>query len=248
MATMEAKTMQNREQMITKHLPLVAFVVSRMSTDGTGAVGIDKDDAIGYGTEGLIQAVDAYDPNRGTKFASFAIRRIRGSILDAVRKQDPLSRSLRKSAKEIERVSQELAAQLGRWPTHKEIAIKMGISLSRLQQLMWQSNSRPVSLEHSLEDRPGCNGNHNWELIDEDVLADPARAAEQRAAIAFLGEAVKTLSDRDRAILHLRYKEAMPFHEIGRLLGLSESRVCQIHKRIICSLRRELRPQLEEAA
>jgi RNA polymerase sigma factor for flagellar operon FliA len=239
---------KNREQMIVKHLPLVAFVVSRLSTDGTGAVGVDKDDAIGYGVEGLIQAVDAFDPERGTTFASFAIRRIRGAILDAVRKQDPLSRSLRRSAKEIEHVSQELAAQLGRWPTHREIAFRMGISPSRLQHLLWRANSRLVSLEYSLENRPSCNGNHGWDLVDEDVLADPAKAAEQRAALGLLTEAVNTLGERDKAILHLRYGESRPFHEIGRLLGLSESRVCQLHKRIIALLRRELQPQLEEAA
>jgi len=238
----------NREEMIVGHLPLVTFVVNRMPSDGAGAVGIDKDDAIGYGIEGLIHAVDAYDPDRGTTFASFAIRRIRGSILDAVRKQDPLPRSLRKSAKEIEHASQELAAQLGRWPTHREIAFRLGISLPRLQQLMGRASSRVVSLEYSLEDRPNYSGSHGSDPVDEDALSDPARAAEHRAAVLFLAEAVSTLGERDKAILHLRYAESRPFHEIGQLLGLSESRVCQLHKRIISCLRRELRPQLGEAA
>lgn len=236
-----------REQMIVKHMPLVAFVVGRMSSEGNAAVGVDKEDAMGYGLEGLIQAVDAYDPSRGTTFASFAIRRIRGAILDAVRKQDPLPRSLRKNAREIERVSQELAAQLGRWPTQKEIALRMGIGLPRLQQLLSRASSRLVSLEYSLEDK-AANSNYSWDLADEDVLSDPAQAAEKRAAIGFLSEALNILTERDKAILRLRYGESRPFHEIGRILGLSESRVCQLHKRIICLLRRELRPQLEEAA
>jgi RNA polymerase sigma factor for flagellar operon FliA len=239
---------KNRNEMIVKHLPLVAFVVNRMPSDGTGAVGIDKDDALSYGIEGLIHAVDAFDPDRGTTFASFAIRRIRGSILDAVRKQDPLPRSLRKNMKEIEAASQALAVQLGRWPTHKEIAFKMGISVDRLQQLMGKGASRLVSLEYSLEDRPNFNGSHAWDPVDEDALADPAMAAEQRASFLYLAEAVKTLSNRDKAILHLRYEECQPFHEIGHMLGLSESRVCQLHKRIISHLRRELRPQLSEVA
>jgi RNA polymerase sigma factor for flagellar operon FliA len=239
---------KNREQLITKHLPLVAFVVNRMSADGGGAAGVEKDDAIGYGMEGLVQAVDAYDPDRGTTFASFAIRRIRGSILDAVRKQDPLSRSLRRSAKEIEQVSQELAVQLGRWPTHKEIAFRMGISSARLQQLKWRTNSRLVSLEYSLECRPSHGGNYGWDLADEDALTDPAQATEQKVALGFLVDAVSSLSERDKAIVQLRYGESRPFHEIGELLGLSESRVCQLHKRILCLLRRELQPQLGEAA
>ena len=239
---------RNRNEMVVKHLPLVTFVVNRMPSEGTGAVGIDRDDAISYGVEGLIHAVDAFDPERGTTFASFAIRRIRGSILDAVRKQDPLPRSLRRNAKEIERASQELAAQLGRWPTHREIAFRLGISLARLQHLQGRANSRVVSLEYSLEDRPSQGGSHGWDPVDEDALSDPARAAEQRAAVYYLSQALQSLSTRDKAILRLRYEECQPFHEIGRVLGLSESRVCQLHKRIICLLRRELRPQIEEAA
>ena len=239
---------KNRNEMIVDHLPLVAFVVNRMPSEGAGAVGIDRDDAISYGVEGLIHAVDAFDPDRGTTFASFAIQRIRGSILDAVRKQDPLPRSLRRNAKQIEQASQELAVQLGRWPTQREIAFKLGIPLSRLQHLLGRASSRLVSLEYSLEDRPNHGGNHAWDPVDDDVLSDPARAAEQRAAIGHLSRAVGALCERDRAILHLRYEECQPFHEIGRALGLSESRVCQLHKRIISFLRRELLPQLEEAA
>jgi RNA polymerase sigma factor for flagellar operon FliA len=238
----------NRNEMIVDHLPLVAFVVNRMPSEGASAVGIDRDDAVGYGIEGLIHAVDAFDPERGTTFASFAIQRIRGSILDAVRKQDPLPRSLRRNAKQIEQASQELAVQLGRWPTQKEIAFKLGIPLTRLQHLLGRASSRLVSLEHSLEDRPNYGSNHAWDPIDDDTLSDPARAVEQRAAIAHLSRAVGILSKRDKAILHLRYEECQPFHEIGRTLGLSESRVCQLHKRIISFLRRQLLPQLEEAA
>lgn len=90
LALRRAAMKKNRNDMIVDHLPLVAFVVNRMPSEGTGAVGIDRDDALSYGIEGLIHAVDAFDPDRGTTFASFAIQRIRGSILDAVRKQDPL--------------------------------------------------------------------------------------------------------------------------------------------------------------
>src|SRR5688572_6509517 len=101
--------------MIVKNLPLVTFVVGKMS--GESGSSIDREDAVAYGVEGLIQAVDNYDPTRGTTFASFAIRRIRGSILDAVRRMDVLPRSLRKSARELERANLDLAAMLGRWPT-----------------------------------------------------------------------------------------------------------------------------------
>src|SRR3989304_9132262 len=95
--------MSGRGEMIPRHMPLVAFVVNRLSTDRNRTLGLDREDAMSYGVEGLIQAVDGYDPARGTSFASFAVRRIRGSVLDAVRRHDPLPRSLRRSTRQGER-------------------------------------------------------------------------------------------------------------------------------------------------
>ena len=239
--------MQDRDQMILQHLPLVAFVVGRMSTDNGKPLGLEREDAMGYGIEGLIQAVDSFDPERGTSFASFAVRRIRGSILDAIRRADPLPRSLRKSARELEQASQELAIQLGRWPTAKEVALKMGLRPTQVQQIMKHSTSRVVSLEHTLQDREN-EASYLLDPLDDDEQGDPAQAAERQASLELLGQAIAGLPPRDRAILQLRYNESMPFHQIGEIMGLSESRVCQLHKRVIATLRRELTSVLEEAA
>ncbi|MEX2245946.1 MAG: sigma-70 family RNA polymerase sigma factor [Dehalococcoidia bacterium] len=238
---------EGRQQMIIKHMPLVAFVVSRMSTDNQKTLGLDREDALGYGIEGLIQAVDAFDEERGTSFASFAVRRIRGSILDAIRKMDPLPRSLRKSAREVEQASQELSATLGRWPTPKEIAFRMGIEADQLHEIQRHASSRFISLEHALQDRGGDNS-PSIDPVDDDESGDPARAADHKASLVLLDAALGCLSPRDRAILTLRYHESKPFHEIGEMMGLSESRVCQLHKRILSSLRKHLTAQLEEAA
>ena len=237
----------SRQQMIMKHMPLVAFVVSRMSTDNQKTLGLDREDALGYGIEGLIQAVDAFDEDRGTSFASFAVRRIRGSILDAIRKMDPLPRSLRKSTREVEQTSQELAAALGRWPTPKEVAFRLGMSVEQLGEIARHAGSKFISLEHALQDRGGENA-PSIDPVDEDETGDPAKAADHNASLAMLDIAMNRLSARDRAILTLRYTESKPFHEIGRMMGLSESRVCQLHKRILLSLRRQLVAQLEDAA
>lgn len=236
-----------RQDMIMKHMPLVAFVVSRMSSDNQKTLGLDREDALAYGTEGLIQAVDAFDETRGTSFASFAIRRIRGSILDAIRKMDPLPRSLRKSTREVERVSQELSASLGRWPTNKEIAFRMGIPVEQLVGIVKHTGSKFVSLENALQDR-GNEGAQTFEPVDEDDTSDPAKAADHTASLAMLEVAIRTLGARDRAILRLRYAESKPFHEIGQMMGLSESRVCQIHKRILATLKRQIAAELGEAA
>lgn len=238
---------QSRQEMIMRHMPLVAFVVSRMSTDNQKTLGLDREDAISYGIEGLIQAVDAFDEERGTSFASFAVRRIRGSILDAIRKMDPLPRSVRKSTREVEQTSQELAAALGRWPTHKEIAFRLGIPIEQLRETVKHANSRFISLEYALQDRGG-ESSPSLDPVDDDETGDPARAADHNASLAILDQALRHLGPRDRAILRLRYAEAKPFHEIGHLMGLSESRVCQLHKRILASLRRRMNMEIEAAA
>lgn len=240
--------MPKREEMILQHLPLVTFVVNRLSTDRSRTLGLDREDAMGYGVEGLIQAVDGFDHSRGTSFASFAVQRIRGSILDAVRRQDPLPRSLRRSTRQVEHTAQELATQLGRWPSPKEIAVRMGVGVADVQEIQRHAASRFVSLENVLQDAGSDGPVQRYDPADADDRGDPAIAAEQSASLALLEEAITSLSERDREILRLRYGESQPFHEVGRLLGLSESRVCQLHKRILRQLRRQMAETLEEAA
>jgi RNA polymerase sigma factor for flagellar operon FliA len=237
-----------REEAILRHMPLVAFVVNRLSSDRVRTLGLDREDAMSYGVEGLIQAVDGFDPERGTSFASFAVRRIRGSVLDAVRRQDPLPRSLRRSTRQVEQAAQELATQLGRWPAPKELALKLGTSAEAVQEIQQHASSRFVSLEHTLQEAAQNGDRQRFDPVDPDDRGDPARAAEQSAALRALRRAVDRLSERDQVILRLRYEEARPFHEVGRLLGLSESRVCQIHKRILRQLRAHLGDTLVEAA
>ena len=238
---------ETRQAMITRHMPLVAFVVSRMSTDNQKTLGLDREDALAYGVEGLIQSVDAFDETRGTSFASFAVRRIRGSILDAIRKMDPLPRSLRKSTREVEHVSQELSSVLGHWPSPKEIAFRMGIPIEQLDGIQRHAGSKFISLEHALQDRGG-ESSPAFDPVDDDESGDPAKAADHNASLMLLNEALHRLSARDRAILRLRYSDSKPFHEIGQMMGLSESRVCQLHKRILSVLKRQINAQLEEAA
>jgi RNA polymerase sigma factor for flagellar operon FliA len=229
-------------------MALVAFVVNRLSSDRVRTLGLDREDAMSYGVEGLIHAVDGFDPSRGTSFASFAVRRIRGSVLDAVRRHDPLPRSLRRGTRQVEQAAQELASRLGRWPTKKELALRLGMSIRAVQDIQQHASSRFVSLENVLQDSGRDGGRQKWDPVDSDDRCDPASAAEHGATLCLLSQAVARLSDRDRTILKLRYEESRPFHEVGRILGLSESRVCQLHKRIIRHLRGQLLRALEEAA
>ena len=235
-----------REEMIVQNLPLVAFVVGKMA-DESGSSPLDREDAIAYGVEGLIQAVDNFDDERGVTFASFAIRRIRGSILDAIRRVDVLPRSLRKSAREFERTNLELAGMLGRWPTMKELAIRINLSVDQVRSIGGHVGSRVVSLEKLMGDDTH-EGSAPWEAMDASEFNDPAAATDRKASLQMLGVALNTLSSRDQEIVQLRYGKSMPFHEIGKMMNLSESRVCQLHKRILSLLQTQLKRELGIAA
>jgi RNA polymerase sigma factor for flagellar operon FliA len=245
---MTKQTATSRDEMILKNKPLVTLVVNRLSTDRIRTLGLERDDAIGYGVEGLIQAVDSFDSSRGTTFASFAVQRIRGSILDAIRREDPLPRLLRRNARQIDQAAQELAGPLGRWPTRKEIAMRLGITPEEVHETQKHAASRFISLDNIIDDRSRDGGSASWDPADADDRDDPGVVAERRASLALLGHALEQLAERDRELLRLRYGESRPFHEVGRILGLSESRACQIHKRVLAQLRRLLVPAMEEAA
>ena len=208
------QSQETREEMIVRNLPLVTFIVGKMA-DASGASPIDREDAIAYGTEGLIQAVDNYDPERGVTFASFAIRRIRGSILDAIRRNDLLPRSLRKSTREVEAANLELANMLGRWPTTKELAMKLAMPLEQVRTIMGHGGSRVVSLEKMMVGG-SSDGAGPWEAADPDrppIRPPPWTARPHHSC---LGQALNALSHRDKEIVRLRYGKAMPFHEIGK--------------------------------
>jgi RNA polymerase sigma factor for flagellar operon FliA len=234
----------NREEMIVQNMPLVTFVVNKMA-DEAGASPIDREDAIAYGTEGLIQAVDNFDPTRGTTFASFAIRRIRGSILDAIRRLDMLPRSLRRSTRELEKANIELATMLGRWPTLKELSLKVAMPIEQVRSIMGHSGTRVVSLEKMMGD---SEEGTRWEIADPDEFPDPALMVDRKAAMQLLGSALNSLPSRDKEIVQMRYFKSMPFHEIGEKMNLSESRVCQLHKRILSSLNKRLKKDMGAAA
>ncbi len=233
-----------REEMILSNLPLVSFVVARMGDQSSST--IEREDAIAYGIEGLIQAVDNFDSSRGTTFASFAVRRIRGSILDAIRRMDILPRSLRRSARELERANLELASKFGRWATPQELSSALGLTLQELRSVMGHTGSRVVSLEKVMEER--ADGIAGWDTTDPDEFGDPAAAVDHKASLHLLDEAIDSLPARDQQIIRMRYGRSMPFHEIGKEMELSESRVCQLHKRILTGLRVRLRKEMDSAA
>jgi RNA polymerase sigma factor for flagellar operon FliA len=232
--------------MIEENLPLVAYVVNRM-TDMLAAGLMDKEDAHSYGVEGLIQAVDNFDVSRGNTFGTFALLRIRGSILDAVRRHDVLPRTLRKKLRDVENANLELANQLGRWPTNKELSLYTQMSVSEVSHVMEHRGTRMFSLEKSMDNDVGQD-TVTWDIEDKSERSDPVANLDKQDLLSILERAVGSLSARDRQIVELRYKRSMSISTIGRMLNVSESRVSQLHKRILTILQRQMRAEMDPAA
>jgi len=231
----------SRDERIEANLPLVHFAVRRLAGI-CAAASVDREDAFSYGVEGLIKAVDNFDETRGASFSSYAILRIRGSILDAARNQDALSRPLRKKVSDLEAASNELAHNLGRWPTTKEIAFYTGLSINEVQSTMTHRGARIVSLESPQDG--SWDGSVTLDVEDHDESIDPAEVADRAEMLKLLQSALHSLPDRDRQIVEMRYHSAMSFQNIASLLSLSESRVCQIHKRVLTALGRRMKADL----
>lgn len=231
----------DRDAAIQQYAPLVKYVVGRLAI-GLPAV-LDYEDILSYGTIGLIEALDRYDGSKGVKFETYAISRIRGAIIDALRALDRLPRSVRQKARRLEQVTNELTRSLGREPNETEIAAGMEMTLPQLHKTMVDASWVTVSLDGVLE------RDDDGEGTSADVPADPdagdfTEEIEQTELLASLTSAVKSLPEREWLIVSLYYKDEMTMKEIAQILEISESRVCQLHGRALSRLRTRLASQV----
>jgi RNA polymerase sigma factor for flagellar operon FliA len=234
----------SREELIQRNLGLVALTVNRMSRICTRGR-LEREDAFAYGVAGLIHAIDEYDPTRGVGLSSFALPRIRGAILDAVRRMDLLPRTMRRQVNLVEEASLDLANVLGRWPTDTEVALRTGLRSDAVRDIRARSGAAIVSLEKILKNNP--EDTLIW-MESDDEESDPVAPIDRDALHEMLLNSLDTLSKRDRLIIELRYVRGETFGAIGKRLNLSESRVCQIHKQIVAKLQRFLEEQNNLAA
>lgn len=208
--------------MICQYAPLVKYVVDRLRLSLPPSV--DRDDLLGYGAIGLIEAVDRFDPNRGVKFETYAILRIRGSILDALRKLDILPRGARERARTIERAYQTLLQLHGTVPADDAVAEHLGMSLSQYRRALQDASCTVLSL-HA--------GGERDESTVEDMLVDekasePLEAVLEIDMLECLTRALDELPERDRLIVTLYYYEELTMKEVSAVLGVTESRVSQL--------------------
>lgn len=227
-----------REQLILQYTPLVKYVIGRLAI--TLPRVIDAEDVLSLGVVGLIDAVDRFDPSCGVKFETYAIARIRGSILDELRSLDWISRSMRERAQEIARTFARLEAEWGRAPTDEEVASTLGLEMSQYYDATLAASCVIVSL-----DAPAGTGGEQdesvgsalHESVEDPSAADPSQAAVAGEALSRLAEAIRRLADRERILLSLYYEQDLTMREIAQVLEVSESRVCQLHARALLRLR-----------
>jgi RNA polymerase sigma factor for flagellar operon FliA len=235
-------------QVIKDYMPLVRHAVNRIAVGSANGGILQYEDMVSCGVQGLIEAYYAFDPDKGAKFSTYALPRIRGSILDAIRATHPLPRSLQKFGSDLEKATSALHVKLGRAPTRDELAELMGIEPRDFMASLRTSNVRVVSLQ-GLSDSAG-NGNDEklWEMADDDPNIDPDSVAEETMVRAKLAEAVDLLPDRERTIVRLYYMKSQSLKSIGEALGISESRASQLRHRAIRRLRMVLSQELQDAA
>ncbi|GAA4417523.1 RNA polymerase sigma factor FliA [Acidovorax lacteus] len=232
-----AKGQLDRDAMIRQHVPLVRriahHIIAKLPPN------VELDDLIQVGMMGLADALSRYEATQGVQFETFATQRIRGAMLDELREGDWMSRSSRKSQKDIEQAVHRLEQRLGRSPLESEIAAEMGMSLADYQSLL--GKVRGTQLVY-LEDM--THGDEDDGFLDRHVAdnaADPLEMLRDQRLRDSLVAAIKSLPEREQHIMGMYYEHDMNLKEIAAVLGVTESRVCQLHSQSIARLRAKMR-------
>lgn len=222
---------KTRDSLIVQYIYLTRYVVGRVKVALPPTFSIE--DISSYGVEGLIDAVEKYSPDKGARFETYALMRIRGNIIDKIRSQDFLPRSARKKIKDVKDAQEHLKQKLGRQPTSSEIGDLLGLEKEKVDQILAEDTTIT-----SLYDKKGATED-SIEIIDtiQDERLNPQETMEEKDVKKELEIALKKLPERERMIMVLYYHENMTLKEIGETIEISESRVCQLHAQAIMKLK-----------
>jgi RNA polymerase sigma factor for flagellar operon FliA len=228
-----------RDQLITEYLPYVKRIVQRLAVHLPSTV--DIDDLMNVGVIGLIQAVDRYDPRRDNKFMTYAIFRIKGAVLSELRARDFLSRSNRRKIRELEFAYLRLEQKLGRTADDNEVAQELGVDLEQVYRTKQMSSISFISLEElGISSRDEKEKLLSYLINNEDDALSVTKLKELKGAMA---RAIKQLPEKERQVISLYYLDELTMKETGKVLGITESRVSQIHSQAILHLRTKLRKE-----
>lgn len=227
-----------REQLILAYAPLVKYVAGRVAVGMPASV--EHADLVSYGIFGLIDAIERFEPARGFRFETYAISRIRGAIIDELRSLDWVPRSVRAKGRQLERAMAELEGRLLRSPSEEELAEELGWSLDELHDLLARLAMTSVA---ALDEQLDLGGGERLSLVD--TLRDlgtvqPEESLDEQELRRLLRHSIGRLSDREQTVLALYYFEGMTLAQVGEVLGVTESRICQIHTKAVMTLRVKL--------
>ena len=229
---------QGRDAVIEQFIPLVKYIASRVSMGKNKYM--EYEDLVSYGMIGLIDAIEKYDETKGIKFSSYASIRIKGAIIDEIRKCRPISKGAMDKLNKYNQAVENLQKKLLREPTNQEIADELGMTISEVGDIENYINYiSVVSLEgiiYSEDEDMTVMG-----IIEDKNSPSPEDSYEEQERMDVLVKAIKELKEKDRIVLNVYYYEGLTLKEIGTVLGVSESRVCQLHSRAIRNLREKMK-------
>ena len=234
-----------KEQIVLEHAPLIRYIVNRIAVRLPS--NIDLDDLHNTGVIGLMDAIDKYDPDKNCKFKTYAEFRIKGAILDQLRSLDWVPRSVRQKSRRMERAYGEVEQRLGRSASEEEVADSLGLQLDKFHELMNQV--RGISLVN-LEELRGNGGDGDRAGTFADVVEDvhsenPFATLKLSETKHLIADTIGALPEKERLVVSLYYYEDLNMKEIGQILGITESRVCQIHTKAVLRLRAKLKGIME---
>ncbi len=231
-----------RNILIEHHMPLVRMIAERVLQ--TLPKSIELDDLSSAGTFGLMDAINGFDLTRGIKFKTYCTTRIRGSILDELRSQDWVPRLVRLKAHKLERATRQLEGELGRLPNQAELAKALGLSMEDLQAHQNEASAKTIfSLSEKWDDGDDDKEMEKVEILADKKCVDPLDTIQQRDALDTI---TRNLTKKERLIILMYYYEGLTMREIGEIMELTESRVCQIHSNVMARLKAQLdRVQLQ---
>lgn len=234
------KALPLRERLILHYSPLVKYVAGRV---GVGLPSnIDQSDLVSYGIFGLIDAIDKFDLGRAIKFETYAINRIRGAIIDELRSIDWIPRSVRTKARDVERAYASLEAKLQRTPTEIEVANELEVTVEGLRRIFSQVSFVNVVALDELLHVGGERGDKMTlgEALVDHKAEDPGNMFEVEETRYILADSVQALPEREKIVITLYYYEGLTLNEIGQVLGVTESRACQLHTKAVLQLRAKM--------
>ena len=222
-----------RNVLMERHYPLVRYIAERLLQ--TLPKSIELDDLVSAGLFGLMDAIRGFDPDRNIKFKTYCTTRIRGSILDQLRSQDWVPRLVRLKASRIEKALQRLTGEYGREPTHAELASELSMEHGELTEEMLGAHAKAMfSLSEKWEDRDDDSSIEKVDVLEDKRATDPIGELHRRDVLLFL---TRSLTHKERFIIEQYYQVGHTMREIGEMLGLTESRVCQIHSNVMSRLK-----------